>query len=416
MLGTTSFPLFCLLVLLRVINGWTAASQEDVEIYGNPNGCAVFHLEKQNLENSSIIWTKEGTKLNCSYNHIQKCKILENGALLLLERVTSEDEGMYTAEVLDNQGNTTHTTKFLMKLIENITPKINISCLRNGTGLLFCDRGRNDRVYWTLNGRILNNTEVFLDDNCSKITVNKDVAGSFMCHINKSTHISNSSATLLNCPDTDENPWSMYILIMVASAGGALFLAIIILIITCCCCCYMKKKSHNLLRQEEDGMELTAASKNNAKDSTSQDGAIAEDKRMVSCTTKATEQALEEDECPPPASFTEQIHKEDEFPPPASFTEQIHEEDEFPPPDSFTEQIHEEDEFPPPDSFTEQIQMHENEEDEFPPPDAFVEQILMHENEDRCQMEDELPDFSDMVENANHALDSCHIILEDKKG
>nr|XP_033798810.1 uncharacterized protein LOC117359704 [Geotrypetes seraphini] len=354
------------------VSGWSATSQGNTTtIYGILNEWAVFHLEEQNMENSSITWKKEDNVLNCSDDDIQKCKFLENRAVLLL-KVSQEDKGTYTAEILSNQS--TYTAHFLLKLAENITPMINITCLGDGRGLLSCETGRKDSVHWTLNGRLLNMTEVSLDDNGSKIMVNKSVAGSFTCHVNNSIHCSSSLEIRLNCADMDENPWSMYTLIMAASAGGALLLAIIISIITCCYCCYMKKKRHSLVHQEEDGIELASASKNNTKDSASQDGTIAEDKNLISCATKATGPALEQDEFPPPDSFPEQIL--------------MHE--------------NEEDEFPPPDSFPEQILMHENEEDEFPPPDSFLEQTQMHENDDWCQMEDELPDFSHMVENVNH--------------
>ncbi|XP_029435104.1 uncharacterized protein LOC115077075 isoform X2 [Rhinatrema bivittatum] len=293
-------PLLCLLALIYILNGWTAASGKLIKVYGIPNGSAVFRLEKRNLENSSVTWRKGNKALSCHPDLAPQCKILDDGALLLLEKLSWGDEGNYTAEVLGYQSNDTEndTREFLLKLLENIpepSPTIEVTCLGDGRRILSCERGMKGHAHWALDGRNLTEAEVSLKDNGSKL---------FICQVQNPIRSGDGSAIVLNCADADESLWSLYHLITLGSAGGVLLLAVTIAVITSCCCCYMKKQRYSPVHQEENGMELVPVSKKPSKEPTSQDEVLAEDARLV-CLIKDTEQAG-----PDPSQVTSEERKD----------------------------------------------------------------------------------------------------------
>ncbi|XP_061485698.1 uncharacterized protein LOC133386098 [Rhineura floridana] len=257
-----SFLLPCMLVILTIIDG--RACTDIIRIVGDIGGNISFSLESQHLSNISV--TKE---MNCSHsvdlnvdccNDCDKRMCLRNGFLEMMN-LSENDDGKYTIAL----GNDSKT--FSLEVCE-LPLAIHIHCLSDGRANLSCevDGQSNDSIYWTLNGRSINEADVCKKEGGKRIILEKGAHGKLVCHRRNTC---SSSSIELSCSDGNDGDLlqhPLFLYILAACGGGALLLAIIASLITCCC---MKSKHHftpvPVEDEKDEGITLSAISSEGPK-------------------------------------------------------------------------------------------------------------------------------------------------------
>ncbi|XP_054830810.1 uncharacterized protein LOC129326601 [Eublepharis macularius] len=257
---SSSFLLPCVLVILTIIDGRAYADMD--RLTGITGSKIVFPLDLQNQSDFSVIainGMKHSVRLSTTdcfkYDSRQMCLI--NGSLEL-ESISQNDAGLY--QFFPQNKNKT----FLLTVFEP-PPTIHIHCLPGGKAELSCEEGNLFKdVYWTLNGSLLNDSDVCVKDGGRKISLEKRVNAKLVCHRRNSSIL---FSTELLCDDGDLLKHPLFLLILAASGGAAVLLAVIASLITCCC---MKSK-HNFIpvpaEDKEEGITLSAISSEGPKSS-----------------------------------------------------------------------------------------------------------------------------------------------------
>ncbi|KAJ6662702.1 hypothetical protein lerEdw1_011342 [Lerista edwardsae] len=190
-----------MLVILAIIYGRVSA--DIIPVFGIIGGEIVFPLEIQNLSDPLGIEVKDAKNCSCKMNVSRDCcndcerqMCLKKNGFLEIKHLSKTDKGEYTV-FLETTGKRT----FNLSVCE--IPTAHIHCQPDGSAELTCevDSLSSDGVYWTLNGKHMNETDACVKDGGKMIVLGKGISGNLTCH-RKNT--CGEFSIVVSCDDEDE--------------------------------------------------------------------------------------------------------------------------------------------------------------------------------------------------------------------
>ncbi|XP_030059733.1 peroxidasin homolog isoform X2 [Microcaecilia unicolor] len=168
--------------------------------------CSEYEWRKQ--DNTKIANFKE-QNWTCVNVYKHKCKGYENGSLQL-SNISTEDSGYYFVDLYNTTGTLVAKLWFLLQIQDPISePKVNYSCLKNGTIQFSCSvQNGTDPVYsWAIEGMSPVDNCIYTQNGTCTISITSQLMPrEVKCTVKNQISTNFSRSIIASCPDPVSEP------------------------------------------------------------------------------------------------------------------------------------------------------------------------------------------------------------------